>query len=340
MKILVTGGAGYIGSHTVLALLEQGHDVQVLDNFSNSTPEAMARIEELAGRSIVLHTVDLCDAAATAVVFADEKFDAVVHFAGLKAVGESVGQPLRYYSNNLDGTTSLLRAMEAHGCFNLVFSSSATVYGEQAPLPYTEGFEPLDPNSPYGRTKMMIERILTDVAAADERWNIALLRYFNPVGAHTSGRMGEDPFGIPNNLTPFIAQVAVGRRDHLTVFGNDYPTADGTPLRDYIHVLDLADGHVAALARIASDEFSGAREWNLGTGAGTSVLEVIKAFEGASGVSIPVEVGERRSGDVPEMAAAVDRARTELGWVAQRSLHEAFADLWRWQSNNPNGYRG
>ncbi len=340
MKILVTGGAGYIGSHTVLALVEQGHEVQVLDNFSNSSPKVMERLEALAGVGIPLHELDLRDETALLGLFTGQHFDAVIHFAGLKAVGESVSKPLDYYSNNLTGTLCLLRAMAAGDCFHLVFSSSATVYGEQAPLPYTEGFEPLDPNSPYGRTKMMIERILTDLAASDDRWNIALLRYFNPVGAHTSGRIGEDPFGTPNNLTPYIAQVAVGRRECLTVFGDDYPTADGTPLRDYIHVLDLADGHVAAVAHIAGEAFSGAREWNLGTGSGTSVFEVIAAFETATEVKIPIEIGERRAGDVPEMAAAVSRARDELGWVAKRSLHDAFVDLWRWQSNNPHGFNG
>lgn len=336
---MVTGGAGYIGSHTVLALLEQGHEVQVLDSFVNSSPQAMERLEELSGERIVLHTLDLRDEAKVTEVFVEEHFDAVIHFAGLKAVGESVQKPLAYYSANIEGTLCLLRAMEAGNCRTLVFSSSATVYGERAPLPYTEGYEPLDPNSPYGRTKMMIERILVDTAASDERWSVALLRYFNPVGAHTSGRIGEDPFGIPNNLTPFIAQVAVGRRDHLTVFGDDYPTPDGTPLRDYIHVLDLAEGHVRAVDHISSPEFAGAREWNLGTGAGTSVFEVIASFEEATGVKIPVEVGERRAGDVPEMAAGVDRAREELGWVARRTVHDAFVDLWNWQSNNPNGFR-
>lgn len=336
MKILVTGGAGYIGSHTVLSLIEQGHEVQVLDSFVNSSPAVMGRLESLAGTSIVLHTLDLREEAAVTAMFAEQGFDAVVHFAGLKAVGESVQKPMAYYGANIEGTLCLLRAMEAADCRNLVFSSSATVYGESAPLPYTEGYEPLAPNSPYGRTKMMIERILTDLAVADERWSIALLRYFNPVGAHTSGQIGEDPFGIPNNLTPFIAQVAVGRREKLTVFGDDYPTPDGTPLRDYIHVLDLADGHVAAVNHLAN--FSGAREWNLGTGAGTSVFEVIAAFERAAGKAIPREIGARRSGDVPEMAASVARARDELGWTATRGIDEMCADVWRWQSTNPQGF--
>ncbi len=338
MKVLVTGGAGYIGSHTVLALLEQGHVVHVLDSFANSSPEAVRRVERLAGATVPVHEVDLRDEAAVTAVFDGAGFDSVIHFAGLKAVGESVEIPLDYYGNNLEGTLALLRAMKAGGCRQLVFSSSATVYGDHAPVPYVESYEPLAAASPYGRTKVMIEHILEDLAAADPAWRIGLLRYFNPVGAHSSGDIGEDPTGIPNNLTPFIAQVAVGRRDQLTVFGDDYPTDDGTCERDYIHVLDLAEGHVAALEYLAAHEV-GSRAWNLGTGTGTSVLEVIRAFEKASGVEIPYIVGPRRAGDLPAFWADASRAEEELGWVATRGIDEMCADLWRWQSQNPQGFR-
>ncbi len=336
MRILVTGGAGYIGSHTVLSLLEQGHEVQVLDSFHNSSPQVVARMGELAGQEVVLHELDLREEERLTELFTSTAFDAVIHFAGHKAVGESVAKPLMYYGNNLEGTLALLRAMEAGNCRRLVFSSSATVYGEEAPLPYTEGFEPLAPTNPYGRTKMMIERILVDLAAAEPEWRIAILRYFNPVGAHASGDLGEDPFGIPNNLMPFVAQVAVGRREKLTVFGDDYPTPDGTPLRDYIHVQDLADGHVAAVDHL--DQITGARVWNLGTGIGTSVFEVIDAFEKASGAPVAREVGPRRGGDVPESFASADRAREELGWTATRTVEDMCADLWRWQSRHPRGF--
>ena len=338
MKVLVTGGAGYIGSHTVLALVEQGHEVHVLDSFANSSPESVRRVERLGGATVPVHEVDLRDEAAVTEVFAGADFDSVIHFAGLKAVGESVEIPLDYYGNNLEGTLALLRAMKAGGCTQLVFSSSATVYGDHAPVPYVETYEPLAAASPYGRTKVMIEQILMDAAAADPAWRIALLRYFNPVGAHPSGDIGEDPTGIPNNLTPFIAQVAVGRRDRLTVFGDDYPTDDGTCERDYIHVLDLAAGHVAALEHLATHEV-GARAWNLGTGTGTSVLEVIRAFEKASGVEIPYVVGPRRAGDLPAYWADASRAEEELGWVATRGIDDMCADLWRWQSQNPQGFR-
>ena len=337
MKVLVTGGAGYIGSHTVLALLEQDHEVHVLDSFANSSPEAVRRVERLAGATVPVHEVDLRDEAAVTEVFAGAGFDSVIHFAGLKAVGESVEIPLDYYGNNLEGTLALLRAMKAGDCQQLVFSSSATVYGDHAPVPYVETYEPLGAASPYGRTKVMIEQILVDLAAADPSWRIGLLRYFNPVGAHPSGDIGEDPTGIPNNLTPFIAQVAVGRRDRLTVFGDDYPTDDGTCERDYIHVLDLASGHVAALEYLATHEL-GSRAWNLGTGTGTSVLEVIRAFEKASGVEIPYVVGPRRAGDLPAYWADASRAEEELGWVATRGIDDMCADLWRWQSQNPQGF--
>ncbi|MGH3361817.1 MAG: UDP-glucose 4-epimerase GalE, partial [Nocardioides sp.] len=336
MKVLVTGGAGYIGSHTVLALVEQGHEVHVLDSFANSSPEAVRRVERLAGATVPVHEVDLRDQAAVTAVFADARFDSVIHFAGLKAVGESVEIPLDYYGNNLEGTLALLRAMKAGQCRQIVFSSSATVYGDHAPVPYVETYEPLAASNPYGRTKVMIEQMLVDLAAAEPGWRVGILRYFNPVGAHSSGDIGEDPAGIPNNLTPFIAQVAVGRRERLTVFGDDYPTDDGTCERDYIHVLDLAEGHVAALEYLDTHEVR-SRAWNLGTGTGTSVLEVIRAFEKASGVEIPYVVGPRRAGDLPAFWADATRAEEELGWVATRGIDEMCADLWRWQSQNPQG---
>lgn len=338
MKILVTGGAGYIGSHTVLALLQQGHQVEVVDSLVNSSAESLRRVGKLAGGiEVPLHELDLRDEVALGAVLGDGGFDGVIHFAGHKAVGESVEKPLDYYGNNMEGTLSLLRAMKAAGCRTMVFSSSATVYGDHAPVPYVEDFEPLDATNPYGRTKVMVERILVDVAAADPEWRIGILRYFNPVGAHPSGEIGEDPTGIPNNLTPYIAQVAVGRRPELTVFGDDYETPDGTCQRDYIHVLDLVEGHIAALAYLSSHE-TPCRAWNLGTGTGTSVLEVIRAFERASGVTVPYIVGPRRAGDLPATYADPSRAEAELGWKAERTLDDMCVDLWRWQSQNPQGY--
>jgi UDP-glucose 4-epimerase len=338
MKILVTGGAGYIGSHTVLELLAHAHDVEVLDNFDNSSAESIRRVEKLAGRDVPLHELDLRDEPAVTALFADGGYDSVIHFAGHKAVGESVAKPLDYYGNNLESTLVLLRAMAASGTRQLVFSSSATVYGDLAPVPYQEDYQPLGASNPYGWTKVMIEQILRDLAAADASWRIGILRYFNPVGAHESGEIGEDPSGIPNNLTPYIAQVAVGRRESLPVFGDDYPTPDGTPLRDYIHVVDLAAGHVAALEHLSSSE-GGARAWNLGTGHGSSVFEVIAAFEKASGVKIAYTVVPRRAGDLPESYGDPARAEAELGWKATRSLDDMLADLWRWQSQNPQGFR-
>lgn len=339
MRVLVSGGAGYIGSHTVLRLIAAGHDVVVVDNFGNAKPAVMARLDALSGTHVETHAFDLTDKDKTEALFAAERIDAVVHFAGLKAVGESVQIPLEYYENNLESTFSLLRAMRRHGCHTLVFSSSATVYGDHAPVPYREDYEPLAASSPYGRTKVMIEQVLQDVGAIDERWRIALLRYFNPVGAHPSGEIGEDPQGIPNNLMPFIAQVAVGRRERLQVFGDDYPTADGTAERDYIHVEDLAAGHVAALTTIAdAPEDRRVRVWNLGTGTGTSVLQVIKAFEKASGRPIPYDVVGRRAGDLPAYWADATRANEELGWHATRTVEDMCADTWRWQQANPNGY--
>jgi UDP-glucose 4-epimerase len=335
MKILVTGGSGYIGSHTTLALLEAGHDVVVVDNLYNSSEVALKRVEELAGRELAFRKVDLLDEHALDAVFAAEAFDAVIHFAGLKAVGESVEKPLFYYHNNVGGTLNLLRTMDRHNVRTLVFSSSATVYGASEEVPLIEKM-PLDATNPYGRTKEQIEDILSDVGASDGRWNIALLRYFNPVGAHESGRIGEDPTGIPNNLLPFVAQVAVGRREKVMVFGNDYPTPDGTGIRDYIHVVDLADGHVAALNYLTSH--SGVHRWNLGTGNGSSVLEVLAAFSKAAGHEIPYEFAPRRPGDAAVSYADPSAALADLGWSAHRSLDQMCEDHWRWQKNNPQGY--
>jgi len=335
MKILVTGGTGYIGSHTVLALLEAGHDVVVMDNLSNSSTESLRRVEELTGRTAPFRQVDLLDEAGLDSVFATEQVEAVIHFAGLKAVGESVAEPLRYYHNNVGGTLNLLRCMEAHGVRTLVFSSSATVYGAPEEVPMTEKL-PLDATNPYGRTKEQIEDILSDLGTADSRWRIALLRYFNPVGAHPSGRIGEDPTGIPNNLLPFVAQVAVGRREKVRVFGSDYPTPDGTGVRDYIHVMDLAAGHLAALDYISAKP--GVGRWNLGTGKGSSVLEVLEAFGRAVGTAIPYELADRRPGDAAVSYADPAAALAELGWAATRDLDSMCEDHWRWQKNNPNGY--
>jgi UDP-glucose 4-epimerase len=336
MRVLVTGGAGYIGSHTVLTLLEGGHDVEVVDNLVIGKAEAVRRVGELAGRDVPLHEVDLTDRTATHALLA-RGFDAVIHFAALKAVGESTQKPLEYYANNMGSTFTLLDAMRTHDCRTIVFSSSATVYGEKAPVPYVEDYAPLDSSSTYGQTKVMSERILSDVAAADPAWRVALLRYFNPVGAHPSGRIGEDPRGVPNNLVPFIAQVAVGRREKLSVFGGDYPTADGTCERDYIHVQDVADGHVVALDAISAGD-PGVHVWNLGSGRGTSVLEMIHAFERASGREIPYEVVDRRPGDLPAFWADPSKAERELGWTTSRTVDDMCRDTWTWQSQNPQGY--
>ncbi|WP_114201829.1 UDP-glucose 4-epimerase GalE [Janibacter anophelis] len=337
MRVLVTGGAGYIGSHTVVQLVAAGHEPVVVDSHVNSRPSVLPRLEELTGTRIESHGFDLRDADATSALLGEGGFDAVIHFAGLKAVGESGRSPLEYYDNNLGTTFALLRAMGRHGVGTLVFSSSATVYGEQAPVPYREGHEPLVSSSPYGRSKVMQEQILRDVAATGAV-RVALLRYFNPVGAHPSGRIGEDPQGIPNNLMPFIAQVAVGRRERLQVFGGDYPTADGTAERDYIHVEDLAAGHVAALDHLRDHPEIRVREWNLGGGRGTSVLEMVAAFEAASGRPIPYDVVDRRAGDLPAFWADASRAEVELGWRATRTIEQMCADTWRWQSANPQGY--
>ena len=335
MKILVTGGAGYIGSHTCLELLQAGHEVVVVDNLSNSKEESLKRIQEISGKSLEFHRVDLLDREALDRVFAGADIDAVIHFAGLKAVGESVKIPLSYYHNNITGTLILCELMGKYGVKNLVFSSSATVYGDPATVPITEDF-PLGSTNPYGRTKLMIEEILRDWHASDSSLNIALLRYFNPIGAHKSGRIGEDPNGIPNNLIPFISQVAVGKLPQLRVFGNDYPTQDGTGVRDYIHVVDLAIGHLRALEKLTSNP--GVVTYNLGTGRGYSVLEMAAAFEKACGKKIPYEIVERRPGDIAECYANPALANQELGWSANREVEEMCADSWRWQSGNPEGY--
>lgn len=335
MKVLVTGGAGYIGSHTVLCLLEDGHDVVVFDNLANSSQESIHRVQELAGRTIEFRRGDLLDAGAVAAAFAEVNFGAVIHFAGLKAVGESVADPLLYYRTNVVGTLNLLECMNAAGVHRLVFSSSATVYGASEDVPLLES-SPLDATNPYGRTKEQIEDILTDLSSADPRWSIGLLRYFNPAGAHPSGRIGEDPRGLPNNLVPFVAQVAVGRHKVVKIFGNDYPTPDGTGVRDYVHVMDLAEGHLAALHFLEGRR--GSFRWNLGTGKGSSVLDIIEAFSAAAGKSIPFEYGPRRPGDAAVSYADVTAAHNELSWTARRDLHRMCLDHWNWQKSNPLGF--
>ena len=334
--ILVTGGAGYIGSHTCVRLLESGYEVVVLDNFSNSSQEAVRRVEDITRRKVTLIEGDINDAALLDQVFQAHAIDAVIHFAGLKAVGESVAQPLRYYHNNVSGTVVLCEAMQRAGVKNMVFSSSATVYGDPATVPIREDF-PTSATNPYGRSKLMIEELLGDLHVSDDSWNIALLRYFNPVGAHASGRIGEDPADIPNNLMPYIAQVAVGRREHLSVFGSDYPTPDGTGVRDYIHVMDLADGHVKALEWLGREQ--GIKAFNLGTGKGYSVLDMLRAFEKACGHKLPHVLTDRRPGDAACCYADPTMAAEELGWRAELGLEAMCADSWRWQSSNPQGYR-
>ena len=335
--ILLTGGAGYIGSHTTLALLHAGHDVVILDNLCNSSPKSLKRVAQLAGREPAFVEGDIRDRAVLDRLFAKHTVDAVLHFAGLKAVGESVSQPLRYYDNNLHGSQVLLQACADAGVFNVVFSSSATVYGEPAQMPISEACPVGQPTNPYGRSKLMVEDMLRDVAESDPRWRIAILRYFNPVGAHESGQIGEDPNGVPNNLLPYIAQVAVGKLPELAVFGNDYPTLDGTGVRDYIHVVDLAEGHLRALEALQTR--SGAHVWNLGTGQGYSVLDMVRAFEAASGKPVPYRVAPRRPGDIATCYANPGKAERELGWKARRGLDEMMRDAWRWQSMNPDGYR-
>jgi UDP-glucose 4-epimerase len=333
--VLVTGGAGYIGSHACVSLLETDHRVVVVDNLCNSSAEALARVEKITGVPVPLVEGDIRDAVCLDALFGGHKIDAVMHFAGLKAVGESVEKPLQYYDNNVNGTLVLLAAMERAGVNKLIFSSSATVYGDPASVPIREDF-PLRATNPYGRSKLMIEEILGDWHIARPQWSIGRLRYFNPVGAHKSGRIGEDPSGIPNNLMPFVAQVAVGRREKLAVFGNDYPTPDGTGVRDYIHVVDLAEGHVAALDYVL--EHPGLLTVNLGTGTGASVLDMVKAFEQACGRDVPYEIVNRRPGDIAECWADPALAESLLGWRATRSLEEMCVDTWRWQEANPEGF--
>ncbi len=336
MTILVTGGAGYIGSHTCLELLQAGYNVVVVDNLSNSKEEALKRVQKLTGKLLTFHQIDLLDEAALDAVFQSDAIDAVIHFAGLKAVGESVSQPLHYYHNNVSGTINLCRIMQKYGVKKIVFSSSCTVYGEPHTVPITEDFPLSAPTSPYGRTKLMIEDILRDLYRADPEWNIVLLRYFNPAGAHPSGQIGEDPNGIPNNLLPYITQVAVGKLAQLSVFGGNYPTPDGTGVRDYIHVVDLAVGHLKALKKLQSD--SGLFTYNLGTGQGYSVLEMIAAFEKSSGKKIPYRIVDRRPGDIAAAYADPSKAERELDWRATRGLAQMCADAWNWQLQNPNGY--
>ena len=338
MRSLVTGGAGYIGSHTCLELLNQGHEVVVADNLCNSCEEALNRVKELTGKDLTFYKVDLLDKEGLDQMFDQEKIDAVIHFAGLKAVGESVAKPLEYYHNNITGTLNLCDSMRNHGVKKIIFSSSATVYGDPAFVPITEDCPKGKITNPYGQTKSMLEQVLTDLHVADPEWNVILLRYFNPVGAHESGRIGEDPTGIPNNLTPYITQVAVGKLKEVNVFGNDYDTPDGTGVRDYIHVMDLADGHVKALKKFADkpDVYI----YNLGTGRGYSVLEMIHSFSKAVGHEIPYVIKPRRPGDIATCYADATKAKEELGWVAKRGVDEMCRDAWRWQSQNPNGYRG
>lgn len=335
MTILVTGGAGYIGSHTCLELINAGMDVVVVDNLSNSSRTSLDRVREITGKEIVFYQADLLDKKAIASIFENAPIDAVVHFAGLKAVGESVSIPLSYYHNNITGTLNLCEAMREHRVKTLVFSSSATVYGDPSQVPIKEA-SPLHATNPYGRTKLMIEEILRDLYASDNTWKIALLRYFNPIGAHESGLIGEDPRGIPNNLLPYISQVAMGKLKELSVFGNDYPTPDGTGVRDYIHVVDLAKGHLSALNYLKKS--SGILTCNLGTGTGYSVIEIISAFEEASGKKIPYRIAPRRSGDIATCYADPSFARTELGWQAQKKLIDMCRDTWQWQTKNPSGY--
>jgi UDP-glucose 4-epimerase len=335
MKVLIAGGAGFIGSHTCIELLNAGYEIVVVDNFMNSNPEALKRVRDLTNKDFKFYEVDLLDKHKLEAVFAENTFEAVIHFAGLKAVGESVQFPLNYYHNNITGTLVLCDIMQKFNVKKLVFSSSATVYGEPEHVPIPENSR-LESTNPYGRTKLMIEEILRDLYISDNGWSIALLRYFNPIGAHHSGRIGEDPNGIPNNLLPYITQVAVGKLKELNVFGNDYPTSDGTGVRDYLHVVDLAIGHMRALEKIRMT--SGVEAYNLGTGKGVSVFEIVRAFEKATGINIPYKVIERRKGDIPICYADPSKAKLLLGWSAEKDIEEMCVDAWRWQSNNPNGY--
>lgn len=336
MKILVTGGAGYIGSHTCVELLEAGYDVVVVDNLYNASEKSLERVKEITGKELAFYRADILDEEALDKIFEKEKVDAVIHFAGLKAVGESVAKPLEYYKNNITGTLILCDVMRKHNVKNIIFSSSATVYGDPAFIPITEECPKGTPTNPYGWTKSMIEQILTDFYTADKDWNVILLRYFNPIGAHKSGKIGEDPKGIPNNLLPYVAQVAIGKLECLGVFGDDYDTPDGTGVRDYIHVVDLARGHVKAIDKIR--ENPGVKIYNLGTGKGYSVLDIVKAFSKACGHEIPYVIKERRPGDIATCYSDASLAKKELGWEAEYGIEEMCADSWNWQKQNPNGY--
>lgn len=336
MKILVTGGAGYIGSHTCVELLEAGYDVVVVDNLYNASEKSIERVKEITGKELAFYQADILDEEALDKIFEKEQVDAVIHFAGLKAVGESVAKPLEYYKNNITGTLILCEAMRKHNVKNIIFSSSATVYGDPAFIPITEECPKGTPTNPYGWTKSMIEQILTDFHTADKDWNVILLRYFNPIGAHKSGKIGEDPKGIPNNLLPYVAQVAIGKLECLGVFGDDYDTPDGTGVRDYIHVVDLARGHVKAIDKIK--ENPGVKIYNLGTGKGYSVLDIVKAFGKACGHEIPYVIKERRPGDIATCYSDASLAKKELGWEAEYGIEEMCADSWNWQKMNPNGY--
>ena len=336
MKILVTGGAGYIGSHTCVELLNSGYEVVVMDNLYNASAKALDRVQQITGKTLTFYEADMLDQPAMDKIFEAEKPDAVIHFAGYKAVGESVVKPIEYYHNNMTGTLLLCDTMRKHGVKNIIFSSSATVYGDPLEIPITEECPKQSPTNPYGQTKTMLEQVLMDIHRADPEWNVTLLRYFNPIGAHKSGKMGENPNGIPNNLMPYITQVAAGKREKLGVFGNDYDTPDGTGVRDYIHVVDLAKGHVKAIDKIQED--CGLKIYNLGTGVGYSVLDIVHNFEKATGVKIPYTIEPRRAGDIATCYCDPSKAAKELGWKAENGIEEMCADSWRWQSQNPNGY--
>ena len=336
--ILLAGGAGYIGSHTAVELLAAGYEVIIADNYDNSCPEAVKRVEEISGKKVKVYELDIKDGDKLSAVFSENRIDAVIHFAGLKAVGESVAKPVLYYRNNIDTTLTLLECMNKAGVKNVIFSSSATVYGEENPVPYTEEMKRGTCTNPYGWTKVMMEQIFEDAAKADPELSVVLLRYFNPIGAHPSGRIGEDPQGIPNNLMPYVSQVAVGRREKLTIFGRDYDTPDGTARRDYIHVVDLAKGHVKAIDYILANKC--VEIFNLGTGTPYSVTEIVETFQKVNGVDVPHVYGERRPGDLPECYANADKALKVLGWKAEKDLADMCRDSWNWQKNNPNGYKG
>ena len=336
MSILVTGGAGYIGSHTSVELLQAGYDIVIVDNLCNSKPESLNRIEELSGKKPKFYEVDILDREGLNKVFDENTIEAVIHFAGLKAVGESVEKPIEYYENNISGTLVLCDVMRKHNVKEIVFSSSATVYGMNNKAPFSEDMPTASATNPYGSTKLFIEQILSDIYVSDNEWSIALLRYFNPIGAHESGRIGEDPNGIPNNLMPYITQVAVGKRKELSIFGDDYDTHDGTGVRDYIHVVDLAKGHLKAVEKVLNSK--GVEAYNLGTGIGYSVLDVVNSFEKASGQKVPYKIVERRAGDIGTCYADAAKALRELGWKAEKDLEDMCRDSWRWQKNNPNGY--